>query len=92
MSSNLYWRLSIMMFFNFLVWGAWNITLGSYLFHLGFAGTEIGGVFSVFYLAALISPFIGGQITDRYVPAQILWDLPFYWWISAHLVGRDSGV
>lgn len=71
MSSNLYWRLSIMMFFNFLVWGAWNITLGSYLFHLGFAGTEIGGVFSVFYLAALISPFIGGQITDRYVPAQI---------------------
>lgn len=64
-------RLCIMMFLQFMVWGVWYINLGAYLGHLGFSGVEIGWVFLVFTLACLISPFIGGQIADRYLPTQV---------------------
>jgi len=60
-----------MMFLQYMVWGAWYINLGAYLGHLGFTGLEIGSVFAVFTLACLISPFIGGQIADRYLPTQV---------------------
>ncbi len=71
MSMSVRIRLSVMMFLQFMVWGAWNITLGAYLGHLGFSGVEIGGIFGAFFLACLISPFIGGQLVDRLMPTQI---------------------
>lgn len=63
-------RFSIMMFFQYMVWGLWFIYVEPYLVHLGFTGVQIGGIFGVFFLASLISPFIGGQIADRYLPTQ----------------------
>lgn len=71
MNNSLRVRLSIMMFLEYMVWGTWNITLGSYLDHLGFSGFEIGSIFGAFFLACLISPFIGGQFADRIMPTQI---------------------
>ncbi|MGC9329701.1 MAG: MFS transporter, partial [Candidatus Hinthialibacter sp.] len=67
MSTNLRWRFGIMMFFEFLVWAAWFINVGPYMQHMGFSGNLV----SAFFLASFISPFIGGQIVDRYIPTQI---------------------
>lgn len=63
--------LSIMMFLQYMIWGLWFIKLGPYLAHLGFSSGETGAIFGVFFLASLLSPFIGGQIADRLMPSQI---------------------
>ena len=67
MGQNLRWRFALMMFLQYMVWAAWFINLGPYLDHLQFSSS----LFSAFFLATLISPFIGGQIADRYMPTQI---------------------
>ncbi len=65
-------QLSIMMFLEFFIWGAWAVTLGSYLGKgLGFDGVAIGGAYSTTAWAAIVSPFFIGMIADRFLPAQI---------------------
>jgi nucleoside transporter len=66
MTTGLSARLSIMMFLNYLIWGAWYVTLGTYLTAtLNFTGTQAGAVFGTTALAAMISPFFVGLIADR---------------------------
>ena len=66
-------QLSVMMFIEFFVWGAWCVTLGSYLgLGLGFSGPQIGDAFNTTAYAAILSPFFVGMIADRFFPAQIL--------------------
>ena len=60
-------RLSIMMFLQFAIWGAWLPLLWNYLSgHLGFEAPRIGEIFMVGGIGAIIGPFIAGQIADRY--------------------------
>ncbi|HQK93967.1 MAG TPA: MFS transporter [Armatimonadota bacterium] len=66
----LYFRLFIMMFLQFAIWGAWAPVLGQVLDKMGFSGTQIGWIFSLMPLACILSPFIGGQLADRYMPTQ----------------------
>ncbi|HEO72717.1 MAG TPA: MFS transporter [Candidatus Hydrogenedentes bacterium] len=64
-------RLSIMMFIEFFVWGAWCVTLGSYLGKgLGFGGVEITNAYSTTAWAAIITPLSVGMVADRFLPAQ----------------------
>jgi nucleoside transporter len=63
-------RLSLMMFMQYVIWGAWYSTMGSYLGALGFQGSAIGAAYSTTGLAAIISPFFVGMIADRFFPAQ----------------------
>ncbi len=71
MKWNLRWRLSLMMFLQFAIWGAWVVWLPFYLHNgLGFEWPPILAIFSLMPLACMISPFIGGQIADRWVPSQ----------------------
>src|SRR5687768_12490308 len=64
-------RLSIMMFLNYVVWGAWYVTIGTYLTQtLQFTGTQSGAVFGTAALSCMISPFFVGLIADRYFAAQ----------------------
>jgi nucleoside transporter len=59
-------RLSLMMFLNYVVWGAWYVTITTYLTTtLKFTGTEAGAVFGTTALASMISPFFVGLIADR---------------------------
>lgn len=65
-------KLSLMMFLEFFIWGAWFVTMGTYLFRLGFSGGQIGSAYSTTALAAIISPFFIGMIADKFFPAQIV--------------------
>ncbi len=64
-------QLSIMMFLQYAIWGAWAPVLSEYLMNtMGFSGLQVGFIYSLLPLATIISPFIGGQIADRYFPTQ----------------------
>ncbi len=64
-------NLGIMMFLQYAIWGAWYPVLSTYMEHtLGFSGTQTGFIYSLLPLATIISPFVGGQIADRYFSAQ----------------------
>ena len=62
-------RLSIMMFLEFFVWGAWYVTVGNYMAVNGMADL-IGNAYSVGPIAAIISPFFLGMIADRYFATE----------------------
>ena len=64
-------RLGLMMFLQYAIWGAWSPVLSAYLLNdLGFSGTQVGFIYSLLPLATIISPFIGGQLADRYFASQ----------------------
>ncbi len=64
-------KLSFMMFLEFFIWGAWFVTLGTFLNNnLQASGLESANVFSTQSLGAIIAPFIIGLIADRYFNAE----------------------
>ncbi|RYZ27188.1 MAG: MFS transporter, partial [Chitinophagaceae bacterium] len=64
-------QLSFMMFLNFFIWGAWFVTLGTFLSNnLNATGGESAKVFSTQSWGAIIAPFIIGLIADRYINAE----------------------
>lgn len=64
-------RLCVMMFLNFVIWGCWYVTIGTYLTAtLKFSGTQAGAVFGTTALASMISPFFVGLIADRYFSTE----------------------
>jgi len=64
-------QLSAMMFLEFFIWGAWFVTLGTYLSQSLAAGDDdIGNAFGTQSWGAIVAPFIIGLIADRYFSAQ----------------------
>ncbi len=64
-------RLGAMMFLQYAIWGSWGPVLSAYLQNdLGFTGLQLGIIFSLLPLATAVSPFLGGQIADRWFPTQ----------------------
>lgn len=64
-------QLSAMMFLNFFVWGAWFVTLGTFLGKsLNASGTEISLAYLTQSIGAIVAPFIIGLIADRFFSAQ----------------------
>nr|WP_276901960.1 nucleoside permease [Pedobacter kyonggii] len=71
MNSTTRFKLSAMMFLEFFIWGAWFVTLGTFLGNnLKATGSETGAVFSTQSWGAIIAPFIVGLIADRYFNAE----------------------
>lgn len=69
MSIGIRLRLSLMMFLQYFVWGAWWVPFGSYLAHAGL-DAWIGTMFSAQGWAAILSPLFVGVIADRYFAAE----------------------
>jgi len=63
-------KLSIMMFIEWFIWGAWFVPLWQYLNKLGFSPSDIAWSYSSTAIAAILSPVLVGVIADRYFAAQ----------------------
>lgn len=64
-------KLSAMMFLQFFIWGAWFVTMGTYLSQtLHATGTQNATAYATQALGAIIAPFIIGLIADKYFSAQ----------------------
>ncbi|MCA9089828.1 MAG: MFS transporter [Planctomycetaceae bacterium] len=73
-------RLSVMMFLQFFIWGAWYVTAPNYLGTIGFGPGDFAWTYSVGPIAGIITPLFVGMVADRFFPAQ--------WVLGAmHLVG-----
>jgi nucleoside transporter len=88
------WRLSLMMFLQYAIWGAWAPVLGSYLGSkaLNFSGIQIGLIYGMLPLATIVSPFIFGQVADRWLAAQkVMAGLHILAGIAMILMARETG-
>ncbi|WP_267396592.1 MULTISPECIES: MFS transporter [unclassified Sphingomonas] len=72
-------RLSALMFMQFFVWGAWNVTLGLVMQTAGL-GSMIANAFSVGPIASIAGSFLLGMAATRYLSPKLLM-------VILHLVG-----
>ncbi len=69
-------RLILMNFLQFFVWGSWLITIGAYWFqNKGWPGDKFGVIFSTMGIASLFMPALSGIIADKWVNAEKLYGI-----------------
>ncbi len=77
----LYIRLSLMMFLQFAIWGAWAPVLAARLLGpLKMSGKQTGWIYGTLFLGCIVAPLVAGQVVDRWVPTQ-------FFLAGVHLVG-----
>jgi nucleoside transporter len=72
-------RLSVMMFLEFFIWGAWYTTIGVFMQNQGM-NTLTHWPFTVNPIAAIVAPFFVGLVADRYFATERVFGL-------LHLIG-----
>lgn len=81
MDARIFTKLSVMMLLEYFIWGAWYVTMSTYMAtFLGSSGIQIGAAYSALAIATMISPFFVGMIADRFFAAQKIMGL-------FHLIG-----
>lgn len=65
-------RLSVMMFLQFFLWGAWYVTLGPFMNAHGMGNDAIGNAYTVGPIAAILAPVFLGMIADRFFASQVV--------------------
>lgn len=89
MALSLYCRLAVMMLLEYAVLGSWSPVLAVYLQkELGFSGAKTGSIYSLLWLGCILSPFLGGQIADRWLPTQ--WFLAVLHFLGAACLWKAS--
>lgn len=70
------YRLTLMSFLQFFVWGAWLITVGNYWFATKqWSGSEFGAIFSTLGLSSILMPALTGIIADKFINAERLYGI-----------------
>jgi nucleoside transporter len=92
MSTSTRFQLMVMMFLEFLIWGSWYVTMGTYLGdNLQATGVQIGLAYQTVSIGAIIAPFFIGLIADRFFPAQrILGVLHLVGAVVLYFLGQQS--
>ncbi len=71
MSFKISFQLSLLMFFQFFIWGAWFVTMGTFLSQeFNSSGSELALAYETQSIGAIIAPFIIGLVADKYFAAQ----------------------
>jgi nucleoside transporter len=71
LASGLRTRLSLMMFLQYAIWGAWLPFLWSFLSdYRGMDGDQIGYMFAAGAVGAIVGPFLAGQMADRWFATE----------------------
>ncbi len=74
-------RITLMNFLQFFIWGAWLISFGGYMLnHLHFSGVQVGSIYATMGIASLFMPALMGIIADKWINAERLLGL-------SHIVG-----
>ncbi len=69
-------RLTVMSFLQFMIWGAWLITIGVFWFeNRKWGGAEFGAIFSTLGIASIFMPAIFGIVADKWVNAEKLYGI-----------------
>ena len=64
-------RLIVMNFLEFFVWGSWLISLGAYMFNvLNFFGVHVASIYGTMGIASLFMPALLGIVADRWVNVE----------------------
>jgi NHS family xanthosine MFS transporter len=70
---SLKFRLTVLSFLQFFIWGSWLITIGAYWFQTKqWSGTNFGAIFSTMGISAVFMPTLAGIIADRWMNAERL--------------------
>ena len=73
---NIKFRLTVLSFLQFFVWGAWLITIGTYCLNAkGWSFPEFGAIFSTLALSSLFMPALTGIIADKWINAEKLYGI-----------------
>jgi nucleoside transporter len=64
-------RLSAMMFIQYFVYGSFLVTMGTFMAQaLKFDGVQVGSIYGIPAIAAIIAPFFVGMIADRFFATE----------------------
>jgi NHS family xanthosine MFS transporter len=81
---NIKFRLILMNFMQYFVWGSWLLTVGSYCFNTRhWSGEQFGAIFSTMGISAIFMPALTGIIVDRWINAEKLYGV-------MHILGAVS--
>ncbi|MBL4771339.1 MAG: MFS transporter [Planctomycetes bacterium] len=87
---SLKFRLSLMMFLQYAIWGAWLPILYPYLLgHRAFSLDQVGSILAAGAVGAIIGPFVAGQVADRWLATEKF--LAFCHLVGAGLVWMLAG-
>ena len=77
-------RLIVVNFLEFFMWGAYLITFGAYAFNtLHFSGGQIGAIYATMGISSIFMPGLTGIIADRWLGVK-------YTFALCHLIGAIS--
>lgn len=81
---NIKFRLMLMNFMQFFIWGAWLLTIGAYWFqNKNWSGAQFGAIFSTMGIASIFMPTLTGILSDRFINAEKLYGI-------MHLLGAAT--